>query len=288
MATNSKALKKTLGNEVKKLSKGEKFVYDYLSEKDVSCDKVLNEILPDVYKYSYPKHTITYKQMLDFIKKNKIESGNEYNDDYRLMFKDEETGKQYMYPCDFYYIPQPVLLEIWENRKKAYRLTDFWRKHLKTLMEFLFEEGGAEDVYVINKWAPENKGYSKLKEIFYKLIGKKKNWVKIRRAKAVKPLKYYIGSWAANKVKKIIDNYRSYYKFDNNSEGIMSWAFLSTPTCNPETVVKAWKARGIDVPLPDDNLWYDQYEYSEWLDYKEQISSDEVQLDNDAIETEID
>ena len=58
----------------------------------------------------------------------------------------------------------------------------------------------------------------------------------------------------------------------------MSWAFLSTPTCNPETVVKAWKARGIDVPLPDDNLWYDQYESSEWLDYKEQIVSAEEEI----------
>ena len=288
MATNSKTLKKTLGNEVKKLAKDEKFVYDYLSEGDISYDKVVNEILPDVYKYSYPKHTITYKQMLDFIKKNKIESGNEYNDNYRLMFKDEETGRQYMYPCDFYYIPQSIMRQIWENREEAYRLTNFWREYITRLMEIIFEDGGAKDVFVIDKWAPENKGYSKIKDIFYKIIGKKKNWVKVRRSKPIKPLKSYIGSWAANKLKKLIETYRDYYRYDTNSEKTMCWAYLSTPTCNPQTVVEAWKARGIDVPLPNDDLWLDQYEYEEWMDYKEQISSDEVQLDNDAIETEID
>ena len=36
---------------------------------------------------------------------------------------------------------------------------------------------------------------------------------------------------------------------------------MSTPTCNRATVVKAWKdAFGIDVEIPDDSMWIDEYE----------------------------
>ena len=35
---------------------------------------------------------------------------------------------------------------------------------------------------------------------------------------------------------------------------------MSTPTCNRETVVNAWKdAFGIDVVIPDDSFWIDEY-----------------------------
>lgn len=276
METKKKSLKKSLGKEARQLNANEHFVYDYLSEVDNAYNIVSKDMLPYVYDCSYPKHSITYKQMLDKIYDAKIESGNVDNKDYRLEFEDEQTGKRFMYPCDFYYIPQSVLDNIWSNRKKANRLSNFWAENLECLIDKL-ENGGLETYYEIDKYAIENKDYSTFKNILYKLIGKKRHWKTYRTSKEVKPLKYYIGTWAANKVISIIKKYMSFYRFDSRCEMAACWGILAAPTSNPQTVVDAWRARGVNVPLPDDTLWMDEYEYGEWQEAQDEIFAESGQ-----------
>ena len=50
------------------------------------------------------------------------------------------------------------------------------------------------------------------------------------------------------------------YKWGQMDVNHFAWGFMSTPTCNRETVVNAWKDTfGIDVVIPDDSFWIDEY-----------------------------
>ena len=74
-------------------------------------------------------------------------------------------------------------------------------------------------------------------------------------------LKEIIGEEAAGKVKDVLESFMNTYSFGRMEENQFSWGFMSTPTCNRTTVVKAWKdAFGIDVEIPDDSMWIDEYE----------------------------
>lgn len=257
------------------MKKEDYIIYDFPSKRDVVA-KQIKEALNKMYEISYPKPTMTFEQMNEHCKEILQNESKPFSEG--LFYTNDKTGRKYQYPLDFYYVPKGIQIELWDSLKDSYRANNFWREYLEALIDKLFISGGYKDKYVVDIYHPDNKGYSKWKALWYKIIGKKKEWRTHRISVPVKTIDHYIGKFFANKVRKIIENYMHWYRYDSSVENAFAWAFMSTPTTNADTVVEAWEAIGISVEKPDDKKWMSIYEYEEFLlDEEEMSGSDSPQ-----------
>ena len=83
-----------------------------------------------------------------------------------------------------------------------------------------------------------------------------------RGAEHTKPLKEIIGEDNANKVIKLIEGFRDFYRFDHEESSFNFTMYLGCgPTSNPKTVIDYWKSQGVDITidekkdLTEDDYW---------------------------------
>lgn len=220
------------------MNKEKRIVYNYLSRSEVINEAVW-KTLDEIYALSYPKPEKSFRRMCDDITEEAKKAGKQDDENFRLSYCD---GK-YQWPIDFFYIPQHVLQSVWDNRKEAYGVELHWQDNLNQLSDFLFVEPGFKEVYGPTKWSG---GES------------------LRHSEKMVLLNDIIGEKNANKVKEVLKDYSQTYKYGLRDVNQFAFGILSTPTCNKETVVKAWKeAFDIDIETPDDDMWMDCYEYSD-------------------------
>ena len=210
-------------------------VYNHKSRSDIISENVI-ATLNEVYNISYPKPEKSFTEMCNDIKLEAKKANREYDENFRLEYCD---GK-YQWPIDFFYIPQKVLEEVWHNRQDAYGIRQYWKENMEVLIDFMFINGGGlKDVYSPTDWS---------------------NGESVRHCEKMPLLKDIIGSDNADKVKDVLESFMNTYKWGLMDVNHFAWGFMSTPTCNRETVVNAWKdAFGIDVVIPDDSFWIDEY-----------------------------
>ena len=211
-------------------------VYKYKHRGDVINDNVISA-LNDMYEISYPKPEKSFSEMCKDIKAEAEKAGRANDINFRLTYCD---GK-YQWPLDFFYVPKEVLNRVWHDRQDAFGIKQHWKENMKRLIDMMFVNGGGlKQVYSPTEWS---------------------NGENVRHCEEMPLLKEIIGEEAADKVKDVLESFMNTYSFGRMEENQFSWGFMSTPTCNRATVVKAWKdAFGIDVEIPDDLMWIDEYE----------------------------
>lgn len=205
----------------------EKIVYNYLDRSDVLEGQAL-ELLNYVYSISWPKPEKPFAEMMKDLEDERISLGEGLN--WRKRYG------EYMWPCDFFYIPSDVLDTVWDNRREAYGATDKWREYCDAILDFLFKTPGFKHIYKEDELSGRNE----------------------RDYEEQKLLKDIIGEGNADKVEDLIRNYRNTYHYSFSEYTSLSWPFLSSPSTNREKVVSAWKERGIDIEIPSDGAWIDE------------------------------
>lgn len=223
-------------------------VYEYEKKDDVLV-KNIQELLDYVFSISYPKPEKSFTEMCKDIKEEAIKQGRGEDVNFRIHY-----GK-FMWPVDFFYLPDNVLKEVWENRKETHNIENYWDDYIGILKDFLFKGGGFKEVYGPTDWSKEP----------------------LRHCEDVPTLDKFIGEENAKKVEEVIDDYKHTYKYNNRDLMQYAWAYLSTPSCNKEKVVEAWKELGKDIELPDDSWWKSNYEIMDEEDeyFENDYSEDE-------------
>lgn len=211
----------------------EKIVYDYpASSKNVEL--AIKDALNYVYSISYPKPEKSFDEMCHELNEERKQVGGDRN--WR------KTYGKYQWPIDFFYIPANVLKTLWDGYKSSYGIEAHWDGDMEALINFLFKEPGFRDVYVKSE----------------------KDGTTHREAVKQPLLKDVIGEENAEEVRILLKDYKETYKWGLSEVNSMAWAFLSTPTSNKATVVKAWKETfDKDIELPNDEMWIDCYDVCE-------------------------
>ena len=242
------------------MKKKDYIIYKYQNRSDVIADNVL-KTLNEVYSLAYPKIEKPFDEICQDIHKKAEEAGRGNDPNFRIEYKgtsSEGKSRRYMWPCDFYYIPNEVLKEVWENRRESYGITEHWRENMESLIKFLFDERGLKEVYTPTKYS---------------------NGEKVRHSIKQKLLQEVIGEENAKKVRKILEDYAHTYRWGLMDVNQFGWAMMSTPNTNRETVKEAWKvAFDKDIEIPDDSMWIDEYKFAD-MEYEGEFDEE---LENSA------
>lgn len=194
-----------------------KILYDYKRRSSIVDENSL-ATLDYLYSLSMPKPLTSYSEM--------------ENDD-------THPNGEYVWPMDFYYIPENVMNDIWDNRLDAYNIRMYWEDCLGSLIKMLFEEPGAKTVYSPTEWS---------------------NGKNVKHYETIPMLKDVIGEDSSDKVKDILETYKKSYKWGIADYNRFNFAKLNAPSNNREIVISAWKdVFGVDVEIPDDSTWMDVY-----------------------------
>lgn len=194
-----------------------KILYDYKRRSFVVDENSL-ETLDYVYSLSMPKPLTPYSKMEN---------------------RDTQSNGEYIWPMDFYYIPENVMDEILDNRRDAYNIRMYWEDCLGSLIKMLFEEPGTKAVCNPTEWS---------------------NGKNVKHYETIPMLKDVIGEDSSDKVKEILETYKKSYKWGLTDCNRFNFAMLNAPSNNRERVISAWKdVFGVDVEIPDDSTWMDVY-----------------------------
>lgn len=230
------------------MKKEDYIVYHYQNRGDALSDAIL-KALNDVYSISYPKPEKSFTDMCDDIKKAAIANGQENNPDFRLTYG---TDKKYQWPIDFFYVPQKVIEDVWSSHKEAMSAHQHWKTDMDALIKFLYEEPGFKVVYSPTKYS---------------------NGQNVRHNERAELISKTIGEDASVKLKDVLESYKNTYNWGGSDVMQFAWGFMSTPTCNRQTVIDAWKtAFGKDIVIPDDSMWIDEYEFAD-KEYNEEFDN---------------
>ena len=170
------------------MKKEDYIIYKYQNRSDVIADNVL-KTLNEVYSLAYPKIEKPFDEICQDIHKKAEEAGRGNDPNFRIEYKGTSSdgkSRRYMWPCDFYYIPNEVLKEVWDNRRESYGITEHWRENMESLIKFLFDERGLKEVYTPTKYS---------------------NGEKVRHSIKQKLLQEVIGEENAKKVRKILEDF---------------------------------------------------------------------------------
>lgn len=204
----------------------EKIVYNFANRNDVVNDKML-EALSYIYSLSYPKPDKSY---IDMIKEGAYMSPKE---------KERLSNSKYIWPCDFYYVPDKVQREVWNSYKESVDAVCHWQNDMESLIEFLYEKPGLKEVYEPDEFNEKPYRHSVNQQL----------------------IKDVIGEEAANKLREVLEDYKNTYRWGQSYENVFAWGYLRTPAFDKEKMVKAWKeVFNKDIELPDDKLWIDIWE----------------------------
>lgn len=231
-------------------NKKDYIVYDYQMRTDIVAQAGI-DALNYVYSKSYPTPEKSFIEMCKDIKKAAIEAGHDDDRDFRITYTDGD--KKYNWPTDFFYMPQDVLTEIWNNRRDCANIRCHWWDDMDALIDFLYKGGGLKEVN-----SPMHEGGEN-----------------VRHCEDAPLVKDVIGEEAAEKLKDLLESYRRTYKWGNSDVISYGYYFMSTPNTNAESVKRAWKvAFNKDIEIPDDSTWIDKYEYADKA-YNGEIETDE-------------
>lgn len=221
------------------MKKEDYIVYQYKNRRDTVTNAVM-EALNYVYEISYPTPEKSFVDMCKDIKNAAIAAGKEHDENFRLTYGND---KKYQWPIDFFYVPQKVLEEVWDSHKDAAEVKQHWKDDIETLINFLYKEPGLKEVYSPTEYS---------------------NGKDVRHCESASLIKDVIGDDAANKLKDVLESYKSTYNWGVSEMMQFGWGFMSTPTCNRQTVIDAWKvAFNKDIVIPDDSTWIDNYEFED-------------------------
>lgn len=188
--------------------------------------------------------------------------------DYDQLLKDAADGKigkeERVY--ERYYLSQAEFKYVLEKYIQAYNIKRYWDDYIEILRKYL-EEGGTKDKYINpytdehGNYHPGHRGYEsvpklkeQIKEILKTEIGEGNVTDKIRDK-------------ITNKVFEIIDNCKTFYKFDSEESSFSASVALGpSPSSSAERVKEYWKEEhGIDLEIEERNplLFYEQDMYGD-------------------------
>lgn len=222
----------------------------------LSREKILRIAYTDCLREMYYKSqpSASYDEYV-----NKYQNG-ELTDNDRVYNWHYLSEKEYEYIVDKYV--------------HAYGMDQKWLDYVDTVIAY-FEEGATKD-----KWIPEHtdehgthpgyRGYEKLLD-FSKVI---ENTLKANKDKTEEELAFAIKVLILQR----INDCKAFYRFDREEGDFRaSVALGASPTSNPDTVIKYWKDKGVDLEIVErdpDTLWdrdyygddYERYDENEIID----------------------
>lgn len=190
--------------------------------------------------------------------------------DYDQLLKDAADGKigkeERVY--ERYYLSQAEFKYILEKYIQAYNIKRYWDDYIEILQKYL-AEGGSKDKY-INSYTDEHgiyhpgyRGY----ESVPKLKEQINNILKVAADGCDLALLDQIRDKITNKVFEIIDDCKTFYKFDSEESSFSaSVALGASPSSSAERVKEYWKEEhGIDIEIEERNplLFYEKDKYGD-------------------------
>lgn len=189
-------------------------------KRDTIDQKLIQELLDKLYSVSWPR---TKQKYADIIKRSFLDPS--------------EQG--YQWPIDYYYIPENVQKDIIDDFLEKHNIQLQWKNNIEFLHKILFLEGGINEIYV----PTEPQGYPKKRIVETPTLDK------------IIPEEY------CNKVKDLIEDYMHTYNFGSKEYNDINFSvFNCAPSSNRETVIKAWKERGQEINMPQDDAWVDEFD----------------------------
>ena len=157
------------------------------------------------------------------------------------LYKEHSHGK-YKYPTDFYYIPQEVQKTIIDDFLEKHNIAFHWKEDMEFLIKLLFDKGGLKEVYGPTDWSEEP----------------------LRHCVDVPVLEEIIPREFADTVKEVIKGYANTYKFGRRDYNNVAFTVYNySPSSVRDYVVQAWKGLGVDITIPEDSAWVDEFENME-------------------------
>lgn len=209
-----------------------KITFGYLTRSNVIGEQV-RETLNYMYSIARPVSDKPFLEICKELAKERDACGGDEN--WR---KDYCNGK-YIYPSDFFYLPMEVQKAVRENRQEAYGISTHWADAMEHLIEILYKGGGIREVHTPTKWS---------------------NGESVRHCIDVETIDKIIGEEAAEKLKDVLEGYQRTYRWGLRDVNQFMWLCWAAPSTNRELVKNAWKdAFGVDVEIPDDDAWVDEF-----------------------------
>ena len=210
-----------------------------MNKKKTLFEIALHECFKEMYAKSQPSGD--YEKII-----------KEFKDGIRS--KDERVYEQY-------YLSQEEYEYIVNKYIAYYHLTEKWKKYVSIVEDYL-NNGGTKTKYISEKtdengnYTPGYKGYEhvaplkeQIENIIYEEYGDTGEDLK------------NISEKITNKVMELIDDCKSYYRFDKDEDSFrISCALGASPSPNPKTVNKYWKQKtGKDIQFEEripELFWY--------------------------------
>lgn len=204
-----------------------------------------------VYKYVDRQDLLTnlVKELLN--KLYSVAYPHTYQTFEDLCKQHEEKSKNGLkYPIDFYYVPQEVQKIIIDDFLEKHNVAHHWKEDIEFLIDVLFKNGGIKEVYGPTEWSKEP----------------------MRHCVDVPTLDKIIPQEYADKVKEVLDGYINTYKFgDAEYNKVYFSVFNYAPQTNRNTVINSWKSLGVNIEIPKDENWVDEYQFDDDDDEEEGI-----------------
>lgn len=225
------------------------YIYDYKMRSDIISDNV-HEALKILYNNAFP-HVDFDTEIINKCNEIRKEASDKHIDiDNAFRYTSSTTGKTYLYPLDFYYVPMEFQYMVIDNLADAYGINSEWKSDIDALKDYLnnVDNSACIEVYTKDENDISQRNYQHIDDIKTELS-------KIIDDNDILEQVY-------NKIFEYIDNCQKYYKFGIIDENqFKAGVAFHSPTSNRETVKNAWKdIFNKDIEIPDDDNWTDIYD----------------------------
>ena len=225
------------------------YIYDYKMRSDIISDNV-HEALKILYNNAFP-HVDFDTEIINKCNEIRKEASDKHIDiDNAFRYTDPATGKTYLYPLDFYYVPIKFQYMVIDNLASAFGINSEWKSDIDTLKDYLnnVDNRACIEVYTKDKNGISQREYKHINDIKTELSKIIQDNDKLEQV--------------YNKIFEYIDNCQKFYKFGLIDENqFRAGIAFHSPNSNRETVKNAWKdIFNKDIEIPDDDNWTDIYD----------------------------